>query len=100
MAISRVQKFKDYRNSLIKEEAPALETPKSSANTEVEIIGEDTTSTLPMDQVINSINENEQELAIAKRQRTAAIIKWSLIIAGILLLVAGIVIFGIIVWRQ
>ncbi len=100
MAISRVQKFKDYRNSLIKEEAPALETPKSSANIEVEIIGEDTTSTLPMDQVINSINENEQELAIAKRQRTVAIIKWSLIIAGILLLVAGIVIFGIIVWRQ
>ena len=100
MAISRVQKFKDYRNSLIKEEAPALETPKSSANTEVEIIGEDTTSTLPMDQVINSINENEQELAIAKRQRTVAIVKWSLIIAGILLLVAGIVVFGIIVWRQ
>ena len=45
MAISRVQKFKDYRNSLIKEEAPALETPKSSQNTDIEIIGEDTTST-------------------------------------------------------
>ena len=100
MAISRVQKFKDYRNSLIKEEAPALETPKSSANTEVEIIGEDTTSTLPMDQVINSINENEQELAIAKRQRTVAIIKWSLIITGALLLIAGIVIFGIMVWSK
>ncbi len=85
MAISRVQKFKEYRNSLIKEEAPTLETPKSSANTEVEIIGEDTTSTLPMDEVIKSINENEQELAIAKRQRTTSIIKWTLISAGILL---------------
>ena len=100
MAISRVQKFKEYRNSLIKEEAPDLETPKSSANTEVEIIGEDTTSTLPMDEVIKSINENEQELAIAKRQRTIAIVKWSLIITGIVLVVAAIVIFGIIVWRN
>ena len=100
MAISRVQKFKEYRNSLIKEEAPNLETPKSSANTEVEIIGEDTTSTLPMDEVIKSINENEQELAIAKRQRTVAIVKWSLIITGIVLVVAAIVIFGIIVWRN
>ena len=100
MAISRVQKFKEYRNSLIKEETPTLETPKSSANTEVEIIGEDTTSTLPMDEVIKSINENEQELAIAKRQRTTSIIKWTLISAGILLVVVGIVIFGIMVWRQ
>ncbi len=100
MAISRVQKFKEYRNSLIKEEAPDLETPKSSANTEVEIIGEDTTSTLPMDQVIKSINENEQELAIAKRQRTVSIVKWSLIITGIVLVIAAIVIFGIIVWRN
>ncbi len=100
MAISRVQKFKDYRNSLIKEEAPTLETPKSSANTEVEIIGEDTTSTLPMDEVIKSINENEQELAIAKRQRTITIVKWTLIIGAILLLVAGIVVFGIKVWSK
>ena len=100
MAISRVQKFKEYRNSLIKEEAPNLETPKSSANNEIEIIGEDTTSTLPMDEVIKSINENEQELAVAKRQRTLSIIKWTLIIGGIVLLVAGITIFGIIVWRN
>ena len=100
MAISRVQKFKEYRNSLIKEEAPNLETPKSSANTEVEIIGEDTTSTLPMDQVIKSINENEQELAIAKRQRTISIVKWTLIITGIVIVIAAIVIFGIIVWRN
>ena len=100
MAISRVQKFKEYRNSLIKEEAPNLDTPNSSANTEVEIIGEDTTSTLPMDQVIKSINENEQELAIAKRQRTISIVKWTLIITGIVLVIAAIVIFGIIVWRN
>ena len=53
-----------------------------------------------MDQVIKSINENEQELAIAKRQRNLAILKWSLIIGGIVLLIAGIVIFGIIVWSK
>ena len=100
MAISRVQKFKDYRNSLIKEEAPALETPKSSQNTDIEIIGEDTTSTLPMDEVIKSINENEQELAIAKRQRTVSIIKWTLIGIGAALLIAGIVIWGIYLWRH
>ena len=31
MGISRVQKFKEYRNSLIKEEAPDLKTPKSAS---------------------------------------------------------------------
>ena len=100
MAISRVQKFKDYRNSLIKEEAPNLETPKSSANNEIEIIGEDTTSTLPMDQVIKSINENEQEEAIARRRRNRNILKYVLIGLGALILIAGIVIFGIIVWSK
>lgn len=100
MAISRVQKFKQYRNSLIKEEAPALETPKSTANIDVETIGEDTTSTLPMDEVIKSINENENELAYAKKQRVTAIVKYSLIALGALLLIAGIVIFGIIVWSK
>ena len=100
MAISRVQKFKEYRNSLIKEEAPNLETPKSSANNEIEIIGEDTTSTLPMDEVIKSINENEEEAAIAKRHKRNTILKWTLIIAGIVIVVAAIVIFGIIVWSK
>ena len=100
MAISRVQKFKDYRNSLIKEEAPNLETPKSSANNEIEIIGEDTTSTLPMDQVIKSIHENEQEEAIARRRRNRNILKYVLIGLGALILIAGIVIFGIIVWSK
>ena len=35
MGVSRIQKFKDYRNSLIKEEAPDLETPKSSSNIDI-----------------------------------------------------------------
>ena len=100
MAISRVQKFKEYRNSLIKEEAPNLETPKSSANNEIEIIGEDTTSTLPMDEVIKSINENEEEEAIARRHKRTTILKWMLIIAGIVVVIAAIVIFGIIVWSK
>ena len=28
MGISRVQKFKEYRNSMIKEDCPVLETPE------------------------------------------------------------------------
>ena len=100
MGISRVQKFKEYRDSLIKEEAPNLETPKSSSNINIEHSEEDTTSTLPLDQVIKTMNDSEEELVIAKKQRNKTILKYCLIGLGAAILIAGIVIFGILVWSK
>lgn len=100
MAISRVQKFKEYRNSLIKEETPVLETPKSSANIEIKSDHLDTTSTLPMDQVINSLNSPEDESVLLRKQRNTRILQIILISLGVIIVIALIVLFGILVWRK
>jgi len=100
MAVSRVQKFKEYRNSLIKEETPVLETPKSSTNIEIKNDHLDTTSTLPMDQVINSLNNADEESLFIKKQKRIRILKIVLISVGVAIVIAGIIVFGILVWRK
>ena len=100
MAVSRVQKFKEYRNSLIKEETPILETPKSSTNIEIKSDHLDTTSTLPMDQVIKSLNDSEEESLFIKKQKRIRIIKIVLISVGVAAVIAGIIVFGILVWGK
>ena len=102
MATSRVQKFKDYRNSLLKEDSPALETIK---NTSVEIANSryETTSTLPMAEVIDALNKEEEkedleeELAL-KKEKKKKILIYTLTIVGLLLLAGGIVVFAILVF--
>ena len=97
MAISRVQKFKEYRNSLIKEEAPDFEIPKSSSPEETILEEKDATSTLPIDQVMDAINEDVDE-EFLRRQKKRKIFLISLISLGILLLIAGIVVFAVLVF--
>ena len=98
MGISRIERFKDYRNSLIKEETPVLETPKSSPVSEEEN-NKVATSTLPMDQVIKTLQNDESEAVFLKRVRRNKIIFIAIIALLSVLLIAGIVIFGILVWR-
>ena len=99
MAISRVQKFKNYRNSLIKEETPVLETPKSSPKSECTASEKQTTSTLPMDQVIKSLNEEDTEAVFSKKRKRDRLIL-ILVLSGVAaLLIAGIIVFAILVWR-
>ena len=98
MGISRIERFKDYRNSLIKEETPVLETPKSSPASEEEN-NKVATSTLPMDQVIKTLQNDESEAVFLKRVRRNKIIFIAIIALLSVLLIAGIVIFGILVWR-
>ena len=99
MAISRVQKYKEYRDSLIKEEAPDLETPKSSSKSDYKHEDTDTTSTLPLDQVIADLNE-EEDSVLVKKQRNRTILKYVLIGLGALLVIAALVVFGILVWGK
>ena len=100
MSVSRVQKFKDYRNSLIKEETPVLETPKSSPKTEeIKASQKETTSTLPMDEVIETLQDDESEAVFLRKRRLKKSLWISVIALIALVVIGGIVIFGIIVWR-
>ena len=99
MGISRVQKFKNYRNSLIKAEAPVLETPKSSPKTETKVNQKETTSTLPMDQVIETLQNEETEAIFLKKAKRNKILFIVAIATLSLIIVAGIIVFGILVWR-
>ena len=98
MGISRIQKFKDYRNSLIKEDAPVLSTPENDdLNTNSDVF--ETTSTLPMDQVMSALNESEDEVVFIKKAKRRRFIINLLITIGILIVVACIVVFAVILFR-
>ena len=99
MGISRVQKFKEYRDSLIKEETPVLETPKSTLKSETTVSHKETTSTLPMDEVIESLQKDEDEAVFLKKAKRKQVLFVVSMCALVVALVAGIVIFGVIVWR-
>ena len=99
MGVSRVQKFKEYRDSLIKEETPVLETPKSSPKKETVIDQRETTSTLPMDEVIETLQNDEEEVIFLKKtKRKQMLFVISLCAIGVVL-IAGIIVFGVLVWR-
>lgn len=99
MGISRVQKFKDYRNSLIKEETPTLETPILEPKKETQLSHKETTSTLPMDEVIQSLQNDEEEAVFLKQVKRKRIIFIASICGIAALVIAGFVVFGILVWR-
>ena len=98
MALSRIERFKEYRNSLIKEDSTSIQKPVT-ANKNVEADTYETTSTLPMDEVIESLKEDtraEDFLKSEKKRKIYLIIIWS---AVAVVLVAAIILFAILVWR-
>lgn len=98
MGISRVQKFKDYRNSLIKEDAPILETPQEPK--EINQDNRKTTSTLPMDEVIKTLQKDDAEAVFIRKQKIKHVLKYILIGLGIAVAIAGIVILTVAIWRR
>ena len=98
MALSRIERFKEYRNSLIKEDSTSIQKPVT-ANKNVEVDTYETTSTLPMDEVIESLKEDtraEDFLKSEKKRKIYLIIIWS---AVAVVLAAAIILFAILVWR-
>lgn len=98
MALSRIERFKEYRNSLIKEDSTSIQKPVTT-NKNVEVDTYETTSTLPMDEVIESLKEDtraEDFLKSEKKRKIYLIIIWS---AVAVVLVAAIILFAILVWR-
>ena len=97
MENSRVQKYKDYRNSMIKDDSPVLETNPIENNNDSP--SRNTTSTLPMDEVIQNLNKEEfdaKPIDNGKKKQTILIIA---LISGLVLLIIAIIIVGIILWR-
>jgi hypothetical protein len=98
MALSRIERFKEYRNSLIKEDSTSIQKPVTT-NKNVEVDTYETTSTLPMDEVIESLKEDtraEDFLKSEKKRKIYLIIIWSSVAV---VLVAAIILFAILVWR-
>lgn len=98
MALSRIERFKEYRNSLIKEDSTSIQKPVTT-NKNVEVDTYETTSTLPMEEVIESLKEDtraEDFLKSEKKRKIYLIIIWS---AVAVVLVAAIILFAILVWR-
>ena len=98
---SRVEKYKDYRNSMMSEDAPVLETPKLSKDRPSQVEeSSSSTSTLPLDQVMQTMQEDDQEVAFLKKRRNQRIVKYVFIALGIVILIAGIIVLGFLLWRN
>ena len=92
---TRVSRYKEYRQSFIKEGAIPLETSEEETNVDISA----TTSTLPMHEVINAVQEEESKLTESNKVRRNHIIKIVIEIAVAVLVVAGLVVLGIFAWR-
>ena len=92
---TRVSRYKEYRQSFIKEGAIPLETPEEDGTVEISA----TTSTLPMNEVIDAVQEETNKLDNSKRIRRNHIIKIVVEITVAVLVVVGLVILGYFAWR-
>ena len=96
MEETRVEKYKKYRQSFVSE--GSLVSPKKEMKdmSSQRLI---TTSTLPLDQVLNSIAQNEREAAFLRRRKINRI----MFITGVSIisisLIALLIVFGIIVFQ-
>ena len=100
MGESRIEKYKEYRSSITTDGAPSFETPKmnknSSSEKEERIAS---TSTLPIDQVIQNLKQEYDEEAIfLKKQKRKKIISYAIAITLAVLLIAAIVVVGVILF--
>ncbi len=99
MGKSRIEKYKDYRNSILTEDAPVLETPTFHKNDQPSSVKVQTTSTLPMDQVMQALDENGNDVAFLKQNRKKKIILYTVLTIFAVALVAAIVVVGIILFK-
>ena len=101
MANSRLEKYKEYRDSSIKEETPNMDLSKATE----EVLNPSkssmrNTSTLPMDEVMKKIDQNSKDVVFLRKQRNKHILKVLFCILGTIVTIAAIVIIGILLWRN
>ena len=93
---TRVSRYKEYRQSFIKEGSISGDIYGEETSSDLSV----TTSTLPMDEVISAVQEEERQVAFRNVTRRNFIIKLVVEISVAVLLVVGLVILGIFAWRK
>jgi len=98
MSETRTEKYKKYRESLNEVKANS-KTSEAIKMREYNVVTDklNTTSTLPLDEVLGEINEEDE--TVSRKLITRKRLQIAIIIAAALLLIAGIVVFGILAWR-
>ena len=95
MEQSRLEKYKEYRNSIVSEDAPVLESLDYSNAEDPK----ETTSTLPIKEVMQNMYNEDQEVVFLQAQRRKKIILYSVLITFGVLLIAAIVVVGILLFK-
>lgn len=96
MEETRVEKYREYRKSVIKDGSVTIEKPQDS-NTENVL--RCTTSTLPIDEVLKAVDSDEKERLIIKKRLRKKLMTYIGFACALTLLFVGLIIFGILVWR-
>ena len=98
MSETRTEKYKRYRESLNEVKANS-KTSDAIKMREYNVVTDklNTTSTLPLDEVLGEINEEDE--TVSRKLITRKRLQIAIVIAAAVLLIAGIVVFGILAWR-
>ena len=92
MEETRTSKYKEYRSSILKEDAAVCSSKDI-------LDGENATTTLPIDQVIKTEKTKEKfDLALFFRKHET-LLKIIAIVVGLLLIILGIILWAKNVWR-
>ena len=95
MEESRVERYKEYRKSFIKEGAI-----ESNGEEDMTIdVHSTTTSTLPMKEVINAVQEENKKDDLQKQSRKKHVVIILLKIGISLILLGGLAVLGYFAWR-
>lgn len=93
MEETRTNKYKEYRQSILKEDAPTSFSSKDV------IIKEDYKETLPIDEVIKQKEKSKKFDAVLFFRKHGDKIKIIAIVVGLLLIILGIIVWAIKVWE-
>lgn len=92
---TRVSRYKEYRASFIKEGAIPLESSEEESELDIN----STTSTLPIEQVINAAQSEEARNIKERNEKKAKMIKIIIEVSIALVVIAGLVVLGYFAWR-
>ena len=86
---TRIQRYRKYRAELIKEgsDVTLKEKPKM------------TTTALPIQEVIDMVEDDKKNLTFYRQQRNEKIFKYVLLVIFLIALIVGIIMFGIYAFR-
>ena len=98
MSETRIEKYKKYRESLNEVKANS-KTSEAIKMREYNVVTDklNTTSTLPLDEVLGEINEEDE--TVSRKLITRKRLQIAIVVAAAILIIAGIVVFGILAWR-